>query len=130
MTVDTLLLLTRAAKGDAVELPADLAAALLQAAPADLPVLLGLDRASRTRRRNAALARAAALLAADGCGAWIAAGRLAAAIERFERALWPALLGGAHLELSDIEHALREAFATGATPVTCQRRLFELLRTD
>lgn len=130
MTVDTLLLLTRAAKGDAVELPADLAAALLQAAPADLPVLLGLDRASRTRRRNAALARAAALLAADGCGAWIAAGRLAAAIERFERALWPALLGGARLELSEIEQALHEAFATGAAPVTCQRRLFELLRTD
>ncbi|CAM5783025.1 hypothetical protein ACFOHU_06880 [Ottowia pentelensis] len=130
MTVDTLLLLTRAAKGDAVELPADLAAALLQAAPADVPALLGLDRASRTRRRNAALERAAALLSGDACGAWVAAGRLAAAIERFERALWPALLGGAHPLLSETEQALHEAFATGAAPVTCQRRLFELLRSD
>ncbi|MBN9403976.1 MAG: hypothetical protein J0I00_01000 [Burkholderiales bacterium] len=111
-------------------MPADLAATLLQANPADLPALLGLDRASRTRRRNAALGRAAELLSGDGCGAWITAGRLAAAIERFERALWPALLGGARLELSEIEQALYEAFLTGATPVTCQRRLFELLRAD
>ena len=49
MTVDALSLLRRAAAGDAVELPADLAAALLQAAPADLPVLLAVLSSFRDR---------------------------------------------------------------------------------
>ncbi|OJU86771.1 MAG: hypothetical protein BGO13_02530 [Burkholderiales bacterium 66-5] len=119
-----------AADGQPAHLSPQLARALLQADPADVVVLLGLDRASRIRRRNAALLRAAALVATDGCGAWVAAGRLAKAIRRFERYRWPALLAGAQPDLSEVEQALHEAFATGATPLTCQRRLHELLRSD
>lgn len=132
MTADTFELLRQASQGTAAPLPADLARALLTADPDQVARILGLDRASRTRRRNAALQRAAALLAADGCGAWVAAERLARAVRRFERALWPALMGtdGTGLPLSDLERSLFEAFASGAAPIASARRLYELLRID
>lgn len=119
-----------ATEGRQAAISPELARALLQASPDEVAAILGLDRASRVRRRNAALQRAAQALSADGCGPWLAAGRLAKAIRHFERFRWPALLSGAQLELDEAEQALHDAFATGATALTCQRRLFELLRSD
>ncbi|MDB5886607.1 MAG: hypothetical protein JWR74_2778, partial [Polaromonas sp.] len=81
---------------------------------ADFYQAAGLDRGSRLRVRNAALAEAFEILSADGCGPWVAAKRLVAAVQRFEMYVWPRLsVPGRRFDLSPVESALHRAFLTG-----------------
>lgn len=87
---------------------------------------LGLDRSSLLRERNAALRRAADLLDL-GDGPWKTAGRLAAAIKRFETRTLPLYRRG-QASPSPIDQALLDAFATGCRIPKTQRKLHDFLR--
>lgn len=91
--------------------------------------LLGLDRASRVRARDAALRKAADLVSPKSKSPWIQAGALEAAIKRFSCTLWPRIKAGVDvgpLGPSDAELGL--AFrACGKVPKT-QRHLYNMLK--
>ncbi len=97
----------------------------------DLAVSLRLTGSCRKRARNEALLRAAAILD-DGRGLppWGLSHQLAAAQARFESAVWPRCKADEAAELSALNSALRDAFATGAKPLRDPRRLYDLLATD
>lgn len=80
---------------------------------------LRLDRASRTRARDAALRRAAAMLTLGGDDAWPVAGRLAKAVARQER-----LRSGPTTPLED---ALAQAFAADVGVPSTQRHLYRII---
>lgn len=86
---------------------------------------LGVDRASRVRTRNRALLDASAQL--GGATTWQRAGRLAAAIKRFEARILPMLKADSEHPLSDVDKALARAFATGERITRTQRKLNDLL---
>lgn len=96
----------------------------------NLAVSLRLTGACRKKARNEALLRAAAILD-DGRGLspWELSRQLAVAQVRFESAVWPRYRAGEAADLSGLNSALRDAFATGAKPLE-QRRLYDLLATD
>ena len=94
---------------------------------ADLVAALHLDRASLVRQRNTALIDAANLLD-DGCGPWKLAGKLAAAIKRFEMRFLPCFSENKTPPSSEIEKALLRAFSTGQRVTKTQRKLYELLK--
>lgn len=122
--------LLRAAAGDRVVLPPELACRLLACGTdAELAASLGLGLHQRIRVRNEALADAAQILSADGCSTWQAAQRLAQAVRRFERALLPALRAGAGLDLAPHEAALWRAYMVrGAKPLRNPGKLYQLLQ--
>lgn len=80
---------------------------------------LRLDRASRTRARDDALRRAAAMLALGSDDAWPIAGRLAQAVARQGR-----LRSGPTTPLED---ALAQAFAAGVGVPSTQRHLYRII---
>lgn len=87
-----------------------------------------LERIERIKARNAALRRAGAILGADSPGAWVAARRLADAIDRFESRVWPRLRAGVLLDLSPSEIEIHCAFLTGGRIPKTTRGLYELLK--
>jgi hypothetical protein len=93
----------------------------------DLEEAFRLDRASRLRQRNRALLAAAEALD-DGSGPWATAGRLEAAIRRFESRLLPLLRRDPSMALPPLDEALCRAFDTGSRLPRTQRKIYELLR--
>ena len=87
---------------------------------------LRLDRASLIRQRNQWLLEAARLLD-DGSGTWRQAGRLAAAIRRYQNRVAPLVRRDPFYPLGDIDRALCRAFSAGRPP-TSQRKLYDFLR--
>ena len=97
------------------------------AGAAPLDVCLRLTASNRISTRNRALIRAAGILdAGQNLPAWELADRLRQAVNRFE-AVWKRIQAGAQDPLSPLQSALRDAFASGARPLTSQRRLYELI---
>jgi hypothetical protein len=92
----------------------------------ELEAAFRLDGASRLRQRNRALLAAAEALD-DGSGPWATAGRLAAAIRRYEARVWPLLRRDPSMALPPIDAALRRAFDAGSRIPRTQRRLYDLL---
>lgn len=88
----------------------------------------GLDRASRTRARNAALSEAADILSADGCGPWETARRLSDAVGRFSAFVMPRLSPGRYIELSPVDYCIKRAFLTGVHIPTSDGYLYELIK--
>ena len=86
-----------------------------------------LERVSRRKARDGALREAAGVLGADEPGAWVVAGRLQAAVVRFEGYAWPRLRAGMQLDLSPSDKALHRAFMAGERVPRTQRRLYDLL---
>lgn len=86
-----------------------------------------LERLARLKARDSALLEAAAVLGADNPGAWVLAGRLALAVERFESRLWARLRSGAAFDLAPSDSAIHRAFLTGERVPKTQRRLYDLL---
>ncbi|PTD96394.1 hypothetical protein [Pseudothauera lacus] len=122
-------LVRRAAAGDfSPEVAAWLAEGMRKhLAGDDLQHSLGLDRASRVRERNKALQEAAELLAGDD-DPWRCAGRLEAAVKRFEARILPLLLRDPQLPISPVDKALRRAFDSGLRVPGTARNLYELIR--
>ena len=87
-----------------------------------------LERVSRVKARDSALKEAADILGGDGLGAWIVAGRVADAIDRFEVRLWPRLKAGIGCDLSPSDVAIYRAFLTGGRVPKTQRMLYDLLK--
>lgn len=84
-----------------------------------LETALRLDRASRLRVRDDALRAAAALLALHDEGWWPVAGRLAAAVVRFERKR--------SAPVTPLDLALAAAFAAGVRVPTTARQLYTVI---
>lgn len=126
---DALDSVLRAAAGEPMVLPQALAWKLLACAnDGEVAVALGLGLADRIRMRNTALVEAARVLATDGCTTWQAAQRLAQAVQRFERALLPALRAGMAPSLTPHEAALWRAYLVrGARPLRNPSKLYQLL---
>lgn len=98
------------------------------AGDAPLEVCLRLTASNRISARNSALLCAAGILdAGRNLPAWELADYLAHAVNRFETVTWPRIQSGQQGPLSPLQTALRDAFATGAKPLTSQRRLYDLL---
>ena len=98
------------------------------AGAAPLDVCLRLTASNRIATRNRALIRAAGILYADQhLPPWELADRLRQAVNRFETVTWKRIQAGAQDPLSPLQSALRDAFASGAKPLTSQRRLYELI---
>ena len=86
-----------------------------------------LDRVARRKARDSALLECALLLGADCPGPWVTAGRLEAAIKRFECRMWPRLRAGIVRQLGPVDAALHRAFLTGERIPRTQRRLYDSL---
>lgn len=86
-----------------------------------------LERLARLKARDSALLEAAALLGADNPGAWVLAGRLERAVERFELRMWPRLRAGLDCKQGPSDAAIHRAFLTGERVPKTQRRLYDLL---
>ena len=93
----------------------------------DLEHAFGLDRATRLRERNRSLQEAARLLD-TGEGVWHLAGRLEAAVRRYERRIKPQIAAGLATALAPVDAAIHAAFLTGCRVPTTRRNLFELIR--
>lgn len=127
MTPSIFELLLRLARGQFVG-SGDAMAVLLREATDSPDDRARTERTARIKARNGALQRAAVELGADQPGAWVLAGRLAAAVARFEARQWPLLRAGLHRgELTPAEDALHVAFLTGQHIPRTQRRLYQLL---
>ncbi|MDP2111870.1 MAG: hypothetical protein Q8N48_02585 [Thiobacillus sp.] len=95
-------------------------------APAD--VCLRLTMACRKAARNDALIRAARIVdAGRGLSAWHLAELVRQAVNRFETVTLPRIRRGDAGELSPLDSELRDAFATGAPPLTTQHRIYDVL---
>ena len=94
----------------------------------EFEVAAGLDRQSRFRARNAALLEVAALLAVDDPGAWVTAGRVSLAIQRFMSRVLPNLQPGRHHNLSPSDAALHRAWLCGVALPASQDYVYRLLR--
>ena len=86
------------------------------------------DRVARIKARDAALYDAATTLGSDSPGAWVVAGRVADAIDRFEVRTWPRLKAGMACDLSPSEESIYRAFLTGERVPKTARRLYDLLK--
>ena len=86
--------------------------------------------ASPTRERHGAILRAADLLDPHGEDSrWALAGRLEAAIKRFDRETLPAIRRGLNRDLTPLEIELQTAFGAGAVMIKTRRRLHDLLKS-
>jgi hypothetical protein len=95
-------------------------------APAD--VCLRLTMACRKAARNDALIRAAQIIdAGRGLSAWHLAELVRQAVKRFETVILPRIQRGDAGALSPLDSELRDAFATGAPPLTSRQRIFGVL---
>lgn len=81
------------------------------------------EKTARHQIRNRALSRAAEILSDDDPVAWHTAGRLAAAVLRFETRIKPRLDAGAVIDLAPVDAQLNRAFLSGVKLPTTQRRL-------
>lgn len=97
----------------------------------NLAVSLHLSGTDRKRERNDALLRAAAILD-DGrdLPPWELSRQLAQAQTKFESVVWPRCRVGRATDLSALNSALQDAFATGAKPLRAKERLYDLLTAD
>lgn len=118
-------LLLKVACGGCVT-PADARAALLSSA-GDCDEAARLDRVARIRARNEALRDAGDELGGSGVSAWELAGRMEAAVLRFEARVWPRVKAGFECALSPSDEALRRAFLTGLRIPKTQRHFYSLL---
>jgi hypothetical protein len=95
-------------------------------APAD--VCLRLTMACRKAARNEALLRSARIIdAGRGLSAWHLAELVRQAVKRFESVILPRIQRGDAGTLSPLDSELRDAFATGAPPLTSQQRIYDVL---
>jgi hypothetical protein len=95
---------------------------------ASLDVALQLTGARRVATRNAALLRAATLLAAGTeVSDWNQAAQLAGAIKRFESVILPRWRRDEAMYLCDVDAALLAAHQSGARKLRSPRRLYDLL---
>jgi hypothetical protein len=93
-----------------------------------LEVCLGLTGGNRMTARNKALIRAAHLI--DGeqrLSAWQLAELLRQAVVRFRDVTLERIQRGDAGELTPLQAALADAFASGAQPLTSRQRLYDLL---
>lgn len=91
-------------------------------------VCLGLTGASRVGARNKALIRAAHLIdGGRGISAWQLAELLRQAVVRFRDVTLKRIQRGDAGELTPVQAALADAFASGAQPLTSRQRLYDLL---
>ncbi|MDD3937679.1 hypothetical protein [Rhodoferax sp.] len=88
---------------------------------------LGLTRTALVKARDSALLEAACLLGADQCSVWELAGRLEAAILRFESRIWPRLRSGANADLGPVDAALHRVFVSGTGVNRHRRKLYAWL---
>lgn len=96
------------------------------AGPAD--VCLRLTGASRMAARNGALIRAAHLIdGGRGISAWQLAELLRQDVVRFRGVTLSRIQRGDAGELTPVQAALADAFASGAQPLTSRQRLYDLL---
>lgn len=87
-----------------------------------------LTGGNRMAARNAALVRAARILdAGQGQSAWHLAELVRQAIVRFESVIIERIHRGDAGELSAVDAALRDAFASGAQPLRSQQRIYDQL---
>lgn len=123
------MLIEAAITGQGFRLTPELVSRLVQTeTPQQIAGLLGLDRRGRTLARDKALGDAVALLGGAG-DTWATAGRLAAAIARFEDGQWRHIrTGWQPAESTPLDEALRWVFASGASVPKTQRRLWDWLR--
>ncbi len=89
----------------------------------DLAQAAGVDKGSRRRAQIRALREAADLLAPSEASAWVRAGLLAQAVERFELRVWKVRTDG----LGPVEQLINVAFCAGRFPRS-REKLYELLR--
>ncbi len=90
---------------------------------------LALAGARAKIERNRALIQAARLLDPEQQHtAWKLAGLLEFSIRRFESLVWPRDKVSGKTQLSPIDHALYQAFISGAEMIRTQRKLFDLIR--
>lgn len=91
-------------------------------------VCLRLTVGNRMAARNAALIRAAQIIdAGRGLSAWHLAELVRQAIQRFESVILPSIQRGDAGELSPLDAALRDAFASGAQPLRSRQRIYDQL---
>ncbi|MBW8457708.1 MAG: hypothetical protein K0M58_04585 [Thiobacillus sp.] len=93
-----------------------------------LEVCFRVTMGNRKAARNDALIRAARIIdAAGGQSAWHLAELVRLAVNRFETVILPRIQRGDAGELSPLDSELRDAFATGAPPLTSRQRIFDVL---
>jgi hypothetical protein len=95
-------------------------------AGAPLESAFRLTQRDRIAARNKALNDAAAALDADTT--WKQAQLLEKAIARFEARVWPRVRYQQNPSLPPVDAALFRAFKSGARPLRCARKLYELIR--
>lgn len=94
-----------------------------------LEVCLRLTGSYRIRARNAALIRAAGLIDnGQGNSAWQLAELLRQAVVQFRVVTLPRIQRGDAGELTPLQSALADAFASGAMPLTTQKSLYDKLK--
>jgi hypothetical protein len=89
---------------------------------------LGLAGADAIRARNAALVLAAGHFDESDLSTWELAGRLEAAIRRFESIVLPRIRRGEAVSLDPAQQAILSALEAGAGMIRSRRRLWDLLR--
>lgn len=117
-------LLLRLERGECVTSQEALAVLIANAEKSDIE---RLERNARVKARNLALAEAGAELGGATLSAWALAGRLEAAVLRFESRVWPRVKAGFECDLSPSDKCLRRAFLAGQHVPRTQRRLYDLL---
>lgn len=93
-----------------------------------LEVCFRVTMGNRKAARNDALIRAARIIdAGRGQSAWHLAEMVRQAVNRFETVTAPRIQRGEAGDLSPLDAELRNAFATGAPPLTTQHRIYDVL---
>jgi hypothetical protein len=93
-----------------------------------LEVCFRVTMGNRKAARNDALIRAAQIIdAGRGLSSWHLAELVRQAVKRFELVTLPRIQRGDADELSPLDSELRDAFATGAPPLTTQHRIYDVL---
>jgi len=93
-----------------------------------LEVCFRVTMGNRKAARNDALIRAAQIVdAGRGLSSWHLAELVRQAVKRFETVTMPRIQRGDAGALSPLDSELRDAFATGAPPLTSRQRIFGVL---
>lgn len=91
----------------------------------ELNTALGLDAVSRKREVYRLIADLGVLLGGDGCAAWPLAGRVEAAISRFELRVLPRLRAGQARLTGPSDVVLARLFRSGVLFPREQRQIYE-----
>jgi len=83
---------------------------------------------ARIKARDKYLCEAASNLRGNNPCNWTLAGKLAAAVKRFESCLWRRLKVGIDINLGPCDQALHAAFLTGIKIPKTQRHLYTIIR--